>query len=506
MKNRDKIKTILCILDGWGMAPDSEANAISIAKKKYFDRVIANNPYSVLNASENEVGLPIGQFGNSEVGHMNIGAGRIILQDILRIDDAIETGKLSRNNKITNLKKNCKRIHIVGLLSPGGVHGHEDHLFSLIDILDETNNKIFIHCILDGRDASPTGGVESMKKLQNKIKNKKNIVIASLSGRYYAMDRDNRWERIELAYKAIIEGCSPALSNDPVNEILKSYTNSLTDEFFLPISLNNYSGIEKGDGFIITNYRTDRVREILSSIFEKDFGNFKRTKIQEFSEALGMVQYSRKLRELIQPIFEPQTVNNTLGEVLSKLNLKQLRIAETEKYAHVTYFFNGGKEEKFDGEDRVLISSPRVKTYDLKPEMSAVEMTTELIKRVESQKYDFILINYANADMVGHTGVVEATVKAIETVDECLGKLLEVSEKENYNLIITSDHGNADNMLDEKKNPCTTHSTNLVPMIYITDKKLELRNGCLGDIAPTILDIMGIEKSREMSGKSLIKK
>ena len=505
MKNQDKKKTILCILDGWGVAPDSSANAISIARKKNFDHLLENYPNSLLNASENEVGLPIGQFGNSEVGHMNIGAGRIILQDILRIGKSIETGELSKNTKIINLKKNCKRIHIVGLLSPGGVHGHEDHLFSLIDILDEPKNELFIHCILDGRDASPTGGVDSIKKLLNKIKDRKNITIASISGRYYAMDRDNRWERIELAYKAIIEGSLPAKSNDPINELMSSYSNSLTDEFFLPINFSNYSGVEKDDGFIITNYRTDRVREILSSIFEEGFSEFKRTKIQSFSEVLGMVQYSRKLRESIQPIFEPQTVSNTLGEILSNLKFKQLRIAETEKYAHVTYFFNGGKEEKLEGEDRVLIPSPRVITYDLKPEMAAFEMTTEVVKRVESQKYDFILINYANADMVGHTGIVSATVKAIETVDECVGKLLDVSEKENYNLILTSDHGNADNMLDEKKLPCTTHSTNLVPMIYVTKNKLELNNGCLADIAPTILDIMGIEKSKEMSGKSLIK-
>ena len=505
MKNQDKKKTILCILDGWGVAPDSSANAISIARKKNFDHLLENYPNSLLNASENEVGLPIGQFGNSEVGHMNIGAGRIILQDILRIGKSIETGELSKNTKIINLKKNCKRIHIVGLLSPGGVHGHEDHLFSLIDILDEPKNELFIHCILDGRDASPTGGVESIKKLLNKIKDRKNITIASISGRYYAMDRDNRWERIELAYKAIIEGSLPAKSNDPINELMSSYSNSLTDEFFLPINFSNYSGVEKDDGFIITNYRTDRVREILSSIFEKGFSEFKRTKIQSFSEVLGMVQYSRKLRESIQPIFEPQIVSNTLGEILSNLKFKQLRIAETEKYAHVTYFFNGGKEEKLEGEDRVLIPSPRVITYDLKPEMAAFEMTTEVVKRVESQKYDFILINYANADMVGHTGIVSATVKAIETVDECVGKLLDVSEKENYNLILTSDHGNADNMLDEKKQPCTTHSTNLVPLIYVTKNKLELNNGCLADIAPTILDIMGIEKSKEMSGKSLIK-
>ena len=472
-----KEKVILCILDGWGIAPESKSNAISKAKTENFDILMKNYPNTSLYASENDVGLPKGQFGNSEVGHMNIGAGRIILQDILRISKSIETGALSKNQKLTNLKENCKRIHIIGLVSSGGVHGHEDHLFSLIDILNTKKNEIFLHCILDGRDSSPTSGIKSMQKLVDKIKGYKNIKIASVIGRYYAMDRDNRWERVELAYNAIMKGAFPSSTNDPIIDIKESYFESITDEFFLPLNFNNYSGVTNEDGFLITNYRADRVRELLSSIFDDDFSFFKRKKNFSFKISLGMVEYSRKLKKFLDSIFEPQKVNNTLGEILSKSNLKQLRIAETEKYAHVTYFFNGGVEEKFDGEDRVLISSPRVKTYDLKPEMAAKEMTAKLIERIYSEEYDFILINYANPDMVGHTGVFSATVKAVEAVDECLGKLMKASEKSGYLLMVTSDHGNADKMIDKDSAPCTTHSTNKVPMILQTKKKIKIIKG-----------------------------
>ena len=506
-KVKIKKKVILCILDGWGIAPESEGNAITKAKKKNFDNLMSKYPYSELHASENKVGLPEGQFGNSEVGHMNIGAGRIILQDVLRISESIESDTLAKNEKLKLLLKSSDRIHLMGLLSPGGVHGHQDHLFYLIDVLVENEKKIFIHCILDGRDSSPTKGKQYMKKLLEKIQKYKNAKIASISGRYYAMDRDNRWDRIKKAYDVIIDADSSTnRTNDPLKVIQKSYDNGLTDEFFLPVNVGDYSGVEKGDGFIITNYRADRVRELLSSMFEKEFDFFDRKNPPQFSSALSMTEYSRKLKKFIKPIFESQEITGTLGHILSDSGLKQLRIAETEKYAHVTYFFNGGIEEKLSGENRILIPSPRVTTYDQKPEMSASEMTQEILENIKSKEYDFILINYANTDMVGHTGNLQATVKAVETIDLCLGDLVKASIEQEYLLIVTSDHGNAEVMFDEELQPCTTHSSNLVPIIFTFNEEKKLIKGCLADIAPTILDIMGIKKSKQMKGKSLIKK
>ena len=504
MKKKKK-KIVLCILDGWGLASKSEGNAICKSNIKNFNKLMRKYSNSKLNASENHVGLPLGQFGNSEVGHMNIGAGRIILQDSLRISESIKKDNLSKNEKLLKLITNSSRIHILGLLSPGGVHGHEDHLFYLIEKLKQKNKQVFIHCILDGRDSSPTLGIKSMKKLLEKIENYKEIKVASVIGRYYALDRDNRWERISKAYDVIINGvCTNSKECNPLKAIQQSYNNSLTDEFFLPSNFNGYNGVKDGDSFLITNFRADRVRELLTAIFDEDFNFFKRKKIKRFSYALSMTEYSRRLKKFIKPIFESQKIDQTLGEVLSKNGLSQLRVAETEKYAHVTYFFNGGVEEKFLGEDRILVPSPRVTTYDLKPEMSASEMTYELIKNIKSNKYDFILVNYANTDMVGHTGSLKATIKAAETVDNCLGRLINTSKDENYILIVTSDHGNADLMLDKENKPCTTHSTNQVPIIITLDKKNKLREGCLADIAPTILDMMELEKPEKMNGKSLI--
>ena len=499
-------KILLCILDGWGLGKKNKYNAIEVAKTDNFDSISKKFDLGKLYASEKKVGLPAGQFGNSEVGHMNIGAGRIILQDILRIDRSFKNGNFEKNPNFLKMLQESKRIHLLGILSSGGVHGHQDHLFRIIEILEKKKKEVLLHCFLDGRDSSPISGYDNMLNLMEKIKNNKKIKIASICGRFYSMDRDNRWDRINLAYKAIIEG-SVEHQECPLKCIDESYGKKVTDEFFKPKNFSNYSGVKKNDGFFITNYRADRVRELLTAIFDKDFNNFKRKKIAEFSSAVSMIEYSKRLKKKIIPMLEPLTVKNNLGEIFSKKKLNQLRIAETEKYAHVTYFLNGGVEESYEGEDRVLIPSPRVETYDQKPEMSAVELTKELVKRVKKKKYSLIVANFANTDMVGHTGNFAATVKAVETVDNCVGKIFEECKINGYTLILTSDHGNADLMYDEKKSlDCTTHSINPVPFIICDEKvKLKKKEGILADIAPTILDLIKLEKPSDMNGCSLLK-
>ena len=379
-------KILLCILDGWGLGKKNKYNAINVAKTENFDSISKKFGMGKLYASEKKVGLPSGQFGNSEVGHMNIGGGRIILQDILRIDKSLKTRKFEKNSNFLKMLHESKRIHLLGILSSGGVHGHQDHLFKIIEILEK--KEVLLHCFLDGRDSSPISGYDNMSNLLEKIKNKKNIKIASVCGRFYSMDRDNRWDRVNKAYKAIIEG-SANHQECPLKSIKQSYSEKTTDEFFKPKNFSNYSGVQKDDGFFITNYRADRVRELLTAIFDKDFNNFKRNKIADFSYAMSMIEYSKRLKKKIIPMLEPLRVENNLGEIFSKNKLNQLRIAETEKYAHVTYFFNGGVEESYEGEDRVLIPSPRVETYDQKPEMSALELTKELINNVKKKKIQF---------------------------------------------------------------------------------------------------------------------
>ena len=497
-------KVLLCILDGWGLGKKNKYNAIEVAKTENFDAIAKKFDMGKLYASEKKVGLPSGQFGNSEVGHMNIGGGRIILQDILRIDKSLKNGNIENNFNFLKMLRESQRVHLLGILSSGGVHGHQDHLFKIIEILGK-KKEVLLHCFLDGRDSSPVSGYNNMSVLMEKIKKKKNIKIASICGRFYSMDRDNRWDRINLAYKAIIEGSAEQQKN-PLKSIKESYAEKITDEFFKPKNFSNYSGVKKNDGFFITNYRADRVRELLTAIFDKQFNNFKRNKIADFSSAISMVEYSKRLKKKITPLIQPLLIENNLGEILSKKKLNQLRIAETEKYAHVTYFFNGGVEESYEGEDRVLIPSPRVETYDQSPEMSALELTKELVNRIKKKKYNLIVTNFANTDMVGHTGNFKATIKAVETVDSCIGKILEQCKKNGYTLIITSDHGNADLMYDEKKSiPCTTHSINPVPFIICEKVKLKKKEGILADIAPTILDLMKLEKPDNMNGCSLLK-
>ena len=499
-----KRKVLLCILDGWGIADKNSFNAISEAKKKNFDNISKLYGSIKLNASEEKVGLPEGQFGNSEVGHMNIGAGRIILQDILRIDEGLQNGSIENNSSLIEIKQKCKRIHICGILSDGGVHGHQEHLFKMIDIFEKSKKQILLHCFLDGRDSSPLSGKKNMQLLLGKIRKKKNVRVASVCGRFYSMDRDNRWDRVKKAYEAIIEG-SAKRKTDCIKAIQESYEKKITDEFFQPVNFSNYNGVEEHDGFFITNYRADRVRELLTAIFDENFFEFKRKKIAKFIKPSSMVQYSKRLKKRIFPIIKPLLIKNSLGEVLSQNKLTQLRITETEKYAHITYFFNGGVEDCFPAEDRVLIPSPRVETYDKKPEMSAFELTDELEKKIGTKKYNFILTNFANPDMVGHTGNLKATIKAIEVVDECLGRIYKKCIDNNYILIVTSDHGNADVMYNKDDAiECTTHSINPVPFIICENYNFLKNIGSLADIAPTILKIMNIKTPEEMQGSCLI--
>ncbi len=498
-------RILLCILDGWGLGENHSQNAIFKARIKNFKLLSQKFGFIKLKASENSVGLPKGQFGNSEVGHTNIGAGRIILQDIMRISEAFRNNTIRNKEIINEVIKKCKRIHVIGLISDGGVHGHQNHLFELIEILNKNNPKIFIHCILDGRDSSPLGGFENVKLLLKKIGKRQNIKVTSLIGRFFALDRDNRWERIEKAYKAIIEGGAPK-KEDHLMAIQESYDKHVTDEFFEATNFANYKGALDGDGFFITNYRADRVREILSSIFDEDFNFFDRKIKPQFFNPISMVEYSKRLRKKIKPIFESIEIKNTIGEVISSNGLKQLRIAETEKYAHVTYFFNGGVEEKFEGEDRILVPSPRVETYDRKPEMSAFEVKDKVLENLQKKKHDLIVTNFANPDMVGHTGDIQATIKAVEVVDKCLGEIYESCKDNGYSLIITSDHGNADNMYDNKKNlACTTHSINPVPFIICDNVNFNVKSGNLADIAPTILKMLNVKIPTEMDGIPLIK-
>ncbi len=500
---------ILCILDGWGHRADGVDNAIAQANTPHWDKVLARYPHTLLEASQLNVGLPKGQMGNSEVGHMNIGAGRIILQDLPRIDDAIATHTLETLPPliefINTLKKSGGTCHLLGLLSPGGIHSHEKHIKALAALLAENAIPVAIHAFLDGRDTPPKSAEAYLSSLLTFIQAHPGIRLATLGGRYYGMDRDNRWDRIQKAYTAITEG-TPR-TEEALPYLHQMYKEGVGDEFVLPIALGSYQGIKDGDGLMMANFRADRARQILTSLLDPDFQGFKRPKQISFSAALGLTDYSEAFAPWIKTLFPPLPLTESLGEIIACNGLKQLRIAETEKYAHVTFFFNGGREDVFPGEDRILIPSPRVATYDLKPEMAAYELTDRLDEAVLSQKYSLIVVNYANTDMVGHTGNLEATEKAVEAVDNCLGRLLDAVYKTNACLIITADHGNAEKMFDEVLHtPHTAHTLNPVPFVMVGGPKASLHSGKLSDIAPTILEILGLPKPPLMTGTSLLEK
>lgn len=492
---------VLCILDGWGISSGSSYDAIKTAHTPIYDSLIKKYPNSFLEASENFVGLPKGQVGNSEVGHITIGSGRVIFQDLPKIDNSIKSGEFEK--KLINFSSNIKnkRIHIFGLASDGGVHGHINHMISSHKILAKLGFSIFIHMVTDGRDSAPESTLQYLKMLTDSV-----ISPSTISGRYYAMDRDNRWDRTEKTYNAISLGESSSKFIKPEDYIKSCYKNKITDEFFEPAAQVDYSGISDGDGILFLNYRTDRIRQIASAFLDPSFEAFPVSRIA-FSNKAIMTQYSKELEQQAIVLFPRDEITNTLGETLSNADLKQLRIAETEKYAHVTYFFNGGREALLKGEDRILIASPKVPTYDLKPEMSSAEIADAAVKNILDKKYDFICINFANGDMVGHTGNFDATVKAIESIDKALEKILEACTKSNADLFITADHGNAEDLYDEHSHQAlTAHTLNKVPFIYYGKQKIKLKDGGLSDVAPTILEFMGIRQPQEMTGKSLLVK
>ncbi len=508
-----KKPVVLAILDGYGESKIHEGNAIFEAKTPRMDEFRANYPMSYVHASGLDVGLPDGQMGNSEVGHTNIGAGRIVYQELTRITKSINDGDFFNNEALLGACANCKAngsaLHIMGLLSDGGVHSHFDHLLGVINLAKKNGlDKVYIHCFMDGRDVSPTSGIDFVKKLYEATKEIGCGEIATVMGRYYAMDRDNRWERVKLAYDAMVKGegnkCDCA-----AKAIEESYKAGKTDEFVVPTVITK-DGMPTGtisakDSVIFFNFRPDRAREITRTIVDPEFSGFDRTYFETYY--VCMTQYDASMPN-VRVAFKPEKLENTLGEYLSVNGLKQLRIAETEKYAHVTFFFNGGVEKVYDGEDRILVNSPKVATYDLQPEMSAYEVTDKLLAALDTNKYDVVILNYANCDMVGHTGVMAAAVKAVEAVDECIGKIVDKVREMNGVIFITADHGNAEQMIDPKDHSVfTAHTTNVVPFVAIgLDEGQKVEDGRLADLAPTILDVMGMDVPAEMTGKSLIVK
>ncbi len=513
MSNISKKPVVLAILDGYGMSEFHEGNAIYEAKTPRMDEFLAKYPKSVIHASGMDVGLPEGQMGNSEVGHTNIGAGRIVYQELTRITKAINDGDFFENDEMIKACENCKAndsaLHIMGLLSDGGVHSHIEHLYAILKLANKMGlEKVFVHCFMDGRDVSPTSGIDFVKALVEKIREIGTGSIATVMGRYYAMDRDNRWERVSQAYDAIVYG-KGNIEESAVTAIEKSYNNDVTDEFVVPTVIckdgKPIGTLKENDSVIFFNFRPDRAREITRTITDEAFDGFKRDFFKTYY--VCMTQYDASMPN-VQVAFKPQKLDNTLGEYLSKQGLKQLRIAETEKYAHVTFFFNGGVEKVYENEDRILVNSPKVATYDLKPEMSAYEVTEKMLEAIDTDKYDVIILNFANCDMVGHTGIMEAAVKAVEAVDECIGKVVDKVCEKNGIIFITADHGNAEQMLDPaNKSVFTAHTTNVVPLVAIgLEDGKKLKTGRLADLAPTLLDVMGLDVPQEMTGETLIEK
>ena len=505
--------TMLMILDGFGDNPNQEGNAVKLANTPNIDKLMKKYPCTKIAASGLAVGLPEGQMGNSEVGHTNIGAGRIVYQELTRITKSIEDGDFFTNEEfvaaIENCQKNHSKLHILGLVSDGGVHSHNRHLYGLLEMAKRRDfEDVYVHCFLDGRDTPPASAENYIQELEEKMKEKGVGKIATISGRFYAMDRDKRWNRIQKAYEAMVNG-EGLKSGSSINAIESSYQKEVFDEFVEPTVITNgdraVATIEDGDSVIFFNFRPDRARQITRTLVDPEFKEFKTKKMNLYF--VCFTSYDETMPN-VHIAFKKEPIKNTLGEVVSKNGGKQLRIAETEKYAHVTFFFNGGEEKQYEGEDRILVPSPKVETYDMKPEMSAYEVTEKVIEAINAKKYNCIILNFANPDMVGHTGSLSAAIKAVETVDECIQKIIDAILPQKANLIITADHGNAEQMIDYKTGePHTAHTTNLVPLVLISEKEnVKLKEGKLADIAPTMLELMGIRKPEEMTGESLIEK
>jgi 2,3-bisphosphoglycerate-independent phosphoglycerate mutase len=502
---------LLIILDGWGHSEKVEHNAIKQANTPIFDNLIANYPHTLINTSGETVGLIGNQMGNSEVGHLNLGAGRVVKQDLSRINAEIQTGGFFHNpilkNQLEYVKINDKSLHIIGLLSDGGVHSNIEHIFAMLEMAKQFElKKVYVHIFTDGRDCPPKSAKQYIQQLEEKMSKLGVGRIATMIGRYFAMDRDNRWDRTRKAFELIVRGKAEYNFNSAIEGIDYYYTDDITDEFIDASTIGEVVQIGKGDGLIFMNYRADRARQLTKSFVMQDFIGFSRGTFESV-QFISLTEYKKDFN--IPVAYPAMKLNNVLGAYLSKLGKTQLRIAETEKYAHVTFFLNGGVEEPFSGEDRMLIPSPDVPTYDLQPEMSAYELTDELVARITSGKYDLIICNYANTDMVGHSGKLKAAIKAVEAVDECLGKIIEATLKIDGEMLITADHGNAEKMWDTKTNaPHTAHTSNPVPLIFVGNNKniklMHKKDDALADIAPTLLKMMGIEQPKEMSGHSLI--
>ncbi len=506
----NKKLTMLMILDGYGINESEEGNCVKLANTPNLDEIFTKNPSTIIHTSGLDVGLPEGQMGNSEVGHTNIGAGRIIYQDFTKITKSIEDGDFFSIpefvSAIENCKKNNSKLHIMGLVSDGGVHSHIRHLYALLEMAKRKDfEDVYVHCFLDGRDTPPASAETYIAELEKKMEEKGVGKIATLCGRFYAMDRDKRWERVKEAYNAMVKGEGEKFSSATA-AIEESYQKEVFDEFVKPIVICNndepIAKISENDSVIFFNFRPDRAREITRSIVDENFDGFEREYFKTFF--VCFTPYDETMPN-VEVAFKKDEIKNTLGEYISKLGFTQLRIAETEKYAHVTFFFNGGQEKQYEGEDRILIPSPKVETYDLKPEMSAIEVTDKVVEAIESEKYNCIILNYANPDMVGHTGNIEACIKALETLDTCVARVVKAIKEKHGNLLITADHGNSEQMIDYKTGePHTAHTTNPVPLVLISDTNKKLKEGRLADLAPTMLDLMELEKPEEMTGESLL--
>lgn len=524
------VPTVLCILDGWGAREAAPDNAIAQARTPHWDRLVTDCPNGFLDASERHVGLPQGQMGNSEVGHMTIGGGRAMLQDLPRIDRAVATGELARNPEllrfIRTLRQSGGTAHVMGLLSPGGVHSHQAHMLALTKILVEAGVPVQIHGFLDGRDTPPRSATGYLNRFLADLPS--GARMAGICGRYFAMDRDAHWERIEPAWRMLVHGRTERTGDaqtmpdaDALTTLRHAYGQGVSDEFLPPVALDPFQGMQDGDGLLMANFRADRARQILAALIDPDFDGFARDRLPHFAAALGMVEYSERLNHHMRALFPPEPPGETLGAVVAAAGLRQLRIAETEKYAHVTFFFNGGQEAPFAGEERILVPSPRVATYDLQPEMSAPQVTDHLVNAITDGGFDFIAVNYANADMVGHTGKFDAAVTAVEALDHCLGRLLAAVHMVGGVLFITADHGNAEMMASDgdgdgtnAPGPHTAHTLNRVPALLVNyagrpgdaGQRISLADGSLADIAPTLLEIMGLAQPAGMQGRSLIRR